>query len=124
MISASSTMVFSTRTPKINFKSTNAINLKEEFDGEYDLILLSNILDYVGRYWGAYWDYATLQEYIKGLEGISKKKAIIFLNYLFVHPKYAVTMFDSSIIKMRDLKREEIYALDDDTSGMILKRVK
>lgn len=109
---------------KINFKNVNALDLSQEFNGKYDLVLLSNILDYFGHYWGSYWDYETLKNYTEKLENITNKDAIIFLNYLFVHPQYAVTLFDDSTIKTDDLETEEIITLDDDSSGVILKRVK
>lgn len=68
----------------LSFAYSNAIDLQKTFNGKkYDLILLSNILDYFNYIYGSNWDYEKLNDYIKTLETISKRNAIIFLNYIY-----------------------------------------
>jgi len=112
----------------ITFKNANANNLHNEFKGEYDIILLSNILDYFFKYWGNNWEYDKLLSYEKQLENICKNDAIIFLHYNLYMAQINPTTFGESNIKIEDLKNEEVLRLGHDhggvPTGIVLKRIK
>ena len=71
----------------IQFKYCNAIKLADTFKKKYDLILLSNILDYAFIYWGSNWQMQKLNDYINILQKMLKKNGIIFLHYIFNNTK-------------------------------------
>ena len=118
----------------ITFKYANACYLANEFDGQYDFILLSNILDYFSKVWKIEWGYEQLQAYERELESIMSSGGIIFLKYIYnygvinrIIRKHAI-IGDSSIT-IQDLVNEEVcrlaaYPNKTTFDGMILKRVK
>jgi len=67
----------------ITFSNVNAVNLSNYFTKKYDLILLSNVLDYFSREWGLYWKYDKLLDYEQELEKITKSGGINILHYIF-----------------------------------------
>ena len=71
----------------LNFKYCNAINLTDKFKRKYDLILLSNVLDYAYIYWGNNWEIQNLNNYITNLQKITNNDGIIFLHYIFYSSK-------------------------------------
>jgi len=115
----------------ITFSHVDAIDLAKKYNGKkYDLILLSNILDYFYLYWGDEWDYSLLGEYLDSLEGITKENAVIFVKYIF-----GINMFnfnnsscDDMNFSREDIKEEFFDILDynanKEINGMILRRVK
>ena len=96
----------------ISYKCTNAINLDKEFSNKYDLILLSNILDYFNNYLGKNWD---LFEYIDKLDKITNKDAIIFVNYIHNYYSKHTTrnhdLIDGTGINKEDLNKYIIKKL-------------
>ncbi len=71
----------------INFKYCNGLELTKNFNNKFDLILLSNILDYAFIYWGNNWHMQNLNSYIAELKKILKNNGIIFLHYIFYSSK-------------------------------------
>jgi len=112
----------------ITFKCANAISLPEEFSGKYDFILLSNILDYVEKYWGGSWEYCTLKSYEEKLQNIVKNDGVIFLQYILYYAGLEPELFFGSEISKNDLEDEEIIPLTSEflglPTGIILKRIK
>lgn len=118
----------------ITFKCANACYLASEFNGQYDFILLSNILDYFSKVWKIEWGYEQLQVYERELESIMSLGGIIFLKYIYnygvlnrIIRKHAI-IGDSSIT-IKDLVNEEVcrlanYPNKTTFDGMILKRVR
>ncbi|MBE6156734.1 MAG: hypothetical protein E7161_03200 [Firmicutes bacterium] len=115
----------------ITFKCVNAKDLGREFTSQYDLILLSNILDYMFNDWGRHWDYHKLAEYERELGIILKPDGVIFLNYIFT---YVVgqndpnMLFPLSSVTKENLTDEEIHKIpkldnSNEVDGMILKRI-
>lgn len=90
----------------INFKSTDACYLEKAFNGMYDTILLSNILDYFMYKWGQYYSYNELEHYLKALKQMLNDNGVLFINYNFFNGGNTVIK-DSAIVK-DDLKDEEI----------------
>lgn len=118
----------------ISFKCCNAYDLKDEFNGKYDFILLSNILDYFSKIFKLDWGYEQLQEYEKGLMGITQSDGVIFLKYIYhygfndrIMRKHS--LIGDSSVTIKDLTDEEVCRLRNIPNtkkfdGMILKRVK
>lgn len=118
----------------ISFKCCNAYDLKDEFEGKYDFVLLSNILDYFSKIFKFNWNYQQLQEYEKGLMGLMKSDGVIFLKYIYhygfndrIMRKYS--LIGDSSVTIKDLIDEEVCRLRNIPNtkkfdGMILKRVK
>lgn len=113
------------------FKCANAYNLHHEFNGKYDFILLSNILDYLDRAFGCDWTYDKLLEYEKNLFPLLNEDGIIFLHYIMAYLKgnerfRREIIINSDIIPL-DLTSEEIITLPSSqgiSNAMILSRAK
>lgn len=110
----------------ITFKNADAVSLHKEFNGEYDLILLSNILNYFSQYWGSNWGYNSLRDYEENLESITKSGGTIFLNYLFAGlMDLDFILIDGSKVTIHDLTDEDVYDFTDEClDGVLLKRIK
>lgn len=68
---------------RISFKGMDIADIPEKIkDKKYDLILLSNCLDYIDTRWGKDWPKEKLEEYLKSLEKISNDDATIFYKYI------------------------------------------
>ena len=116
----------------INFKGADALDLAKVFKGKkYDIIMLSNILDYANTRWGNGWGINELEAYIKSLEGISNEDAVIFIKYILSYINSRVVkkhiFHDSSIVS--DEITDKIYSVPKHSSsreidGIILRRVK
>ena len=120
------------KNANISFKGVDAIDLSKKFKGKkYDLILLSNVLDYANARWGNNWDKERLEEYLKSLEGISNEDAIIFVKYIINYlssSQIKDQLFYDSCIKREDID-DSIVVIPKTTSstikdGVILRRVK
>jgi hypothetical protein len=114
----------------ITFKGANAANLKDEFNRKYDIIMLSNILDYFRGEFGEDWNYRRLLKYEKELQSLSNKGGIIFLKYLFVYrgTKKEKIAFNSTV-SVKNLRNGEkieriTFPYKEVTDAIIYKRVK
>ena len=97
----------------INFKCANAINLNKVFKKKYDVILLSNILDYFNKYYSLF-DYNELKKYELALNTLLKDDGIIYLKYIFQYAtkNYRRTnIFKNSNIKDSELDSEQIHII-------------
>jgi len=116
----------------ITFTQTDAIMLPEVFKGkEYDLILLSNILDYFSQHWDEEWSYNRLEEYLASLEGVAKEEAIIFIKYIFdykIRGIEATKCFRGSNVSRSDITDEFTIIFDnvytEYENAMIFRRVR
>ena len=116
----------------ITFKGADALDLAKIFkDKKYDIIMLSNILDYANTRWGNDWGITELETYIKSLEGISNEDAIIFVKYILSYMNSGVVkshIFHDSVITPEEVT-EKIIPVPKNSStrecdGIILRRVK
>ena len=116
----------------VTFQAADAVDLSQKFKGEkYDVILLSNILDYVEGRWGYNWRYEKLEEYVNSLTEIANESCIIYLKYIISYLTKAgvkESIFHDSSIKHDDIK-DEIYKVpkqsyNEEWDGIILRRVK
>lgn len=116
----------------ITFKNINAIDLASVYKGKnYDIIMLSNILDYFHEFLGENWTYDEFKKYRESLETLGKKNAIIFLHYIICYMKneemYRDSIINKADILPSDLTSEELKMLSYNAfidNGIILSRVK
>ena len=115
----------------IQFRWVNALDLANEFKGmEYDIIMLSNILDYFTDYWGNNWDLEKLNEYIDRLSQICKDDSLLFIKYIMMYrarKNFRNHIFEGSSIIISEL--DTIHEIprygkyDNVKDGVVLKRV-
>ena len=85
----------------INFYCTNAINILDTFPNQkYDVILLSNILDYIT----INWNYEQLRKFEDELLFITNNNGKIFLAYLLNY----YNKNNKNIFRRADIKKEEL----------------
>lgn len=85
----------------INFYCTNAINILDTFPNQkYDVILLSNILDYIT----INWNYEQLKKFEDELLFITNNNGKIFLAYLLNY----YNKNNKNIFRRADIKKEEL----------------
>lgn len=85
----------------INFYCTNAINIQDTFPNQkYDVILLSNILDYIT----INWNYEQLKKFEDELLFITNNNGKIFLAYLLNY----YNKNNKNIFRRADIKKEEL----------------
>lgn len=81
----------------IRFKNVDALMLPKEFDGKYDVLILSNILEYLQSYFskksGYYNSFKVMKDYIDELFTLMNDGSKIFLMYVF---HYATQNFTRS----------------------------
>lgn len=95
----------------INFYCTNAINILDTFPNQkYDVILLSNILDYIT----INWNYEQLRKFEDELLFITNNNGKIFLAYLLnYYNKNSKNIFRRADIKKEELINEIIIELKE-----------
>lgn len=110
----------------IRFEYSNAINLPEKFTGKYDYLLLSNILDYIYKYWGEDWGKDKLDDYLNALKCILNPNALIYLHYCFRSNFDSTYPINCSKIKYGEFNNSDILYFNgkyDQLNSMILKRM-
>ena len=108
----------------ITFRHADAIALSDIFKGKYDVIMLSNILDYFDKYFGNCWTYDSLVQYEEKLRKIAKEDAIIFLNYIFYYNTYKSELISNTSIYARNLKDEDLLPIYGTHDAILLQRIK
>lgn len=66
----------------ITFNNVDALNLAKEYNSKYDAILLSNIFEYLQKYFGLMY-YKNMESYINELFSIINENGKLFLAYIF-----------------------------------------
>ncbi len=99
----------------ITFKNVNALDIPEEFKGKYDVMLLSNIFEYLQSYFGeksGYYNiFKTMKEYIDGLSSIMIDEGKIFLMYIFHYATESYTrekLFHTFNVSLKDFDDYEL----------------
>ena len=122
---------------EITFQSIDVREIGRTFHGQYDLIYLSNILDFMESRWGWKWDYEKLQEFEHSLDAITHENTLTFLKYVI---RFSVSnfpmkgniskkeLFWDSAVTTKDLKSEWVKTISNVRSeyidGIVLKRGK
>lgn len=91
----------------INYRCLDISNLHESYEGDYDYILLSNIMDYMYFKFGDFWEYDKLLEFEKPLLDRVRSGGVLFLNYIF-NSSMREELFSASAVDRYDLRNEEI----------------
>ena len=101
----------------ISFKNIDARELDKNFNKEYDLILLSNILDYFGELSVNKEKYFTKDKlviYLEKIKNLVSKDGTIFLNYIFYYKTISrkqKTLFKNSSIEENDIPNSKVYPI-------------
>ena len=111
----------------ISFKNVDAINLPEKYEKNYDIILLSNIPEYLGKYFYTY----DFKEYLNKLKSMLTDDGILFYNYIHKYSTNNVTrekLFTYLNSNAHNLINKEIIKVDSETKnvkdGVIILRKK
>ena len=116
----------------ISFTRTDISSVPDIFkDKKYDIVLLSNVLDFVTTSFGQDWGIDKLQEFTNPLEELCNPDSIIFLHYLLPW-RYvsSVTncraLFLGSTVHTWDLDDYRVYPLDKciTEQGVLLKKIR
>jgi len=99
------------KTLKVGFKNIDASKIDKYYQDKYDIIILSNILDFFEWKWGNNWSYANLESYKKRLFQILNNDGIVFLNYIFSSPIEELIV--NSSVYEEDLTDEELYRVQN-----------
>lgn len=95
----------------INFKECNAFDLDKEFNKKYNMIYLSNILDYYYYDVGYEWGLNYLKNYQKVLNGLTTDKADILVHYIFNYyygDHFCSNLINETNISYYDLKEYDL----------------
>lgn len=111
----------------ITFKWANGVNIASSFRSKYDLIMLSNILDYAYSYWGLYWNEEKLKKFLMSLDGILSADGVVLLHYAFnYYLKKDYKFFHNSEASIKSLNGLEFYPIDrglsETSQGQVLVR--
>lgn len=113
----------------VRFNNINATSLSNFYkDNKYDIVLLSNILDYFGKEYrkiNKVFDYKELLKYEDSILSIMNKDGVLFLKYIINFARNNLVrsnVFMDSFIKTSEFTRESIYKVPNSNidDGMIL----
>lgn len=91
---------------RVVFTNTDALFLDKVYSKhEFDIIMISNILDYFNRSLGNSWNKKDLDKYIDSLRGILSDEGIIYLHYIF---KYGKSFQKTHIIQCSSVTKNDI----------------
>ena len=114
----------------ITYKNLDAIKIPEKYSDNYDLILLSNIPKYLGKYFWSY-DKNNFIEYINNLKNMLTDDGILFFNYIHDYSSNNITrkaLFNYLNSNEHNLINKEIIKVDSDNKnikdGVIILRKK
>ena len=99
----------------ITFKNVDALDLPKEYNGKYDVILLSNIFEYLQKYFGIMYDYKDMESYINELFSIINEDGKLFLAYIFDYATKTYIrerLFSTSSVTLDDFNNYEMLKVD------------
>ena len=91
---------------EFSFQGTPGVLVPDTFESKYNVIILSNILDYFTSCWGTSWTINDLQPYVDSLLEMLKKNGLLFLHYQFRDD-----LFRGSNVTLDDLT--ELFKIED-----------
>ena len=95
----------------INYTHCDARDLALKMPGKYDVILLSNIIDYFFRKYGLGWTYNILKQYEEELLSILSPEGVAFLNHLYIYVDEEEA--DKMIANMSEIRYEDITGANE-----------
>lgn len=99
----------------LTFNNIDAINIADILKSKYDVILMSNIFDYMYKRFGYQYKYNDAKKYIKLLIKMLSKDGILFLNYIFNYCSTNYTrsnVIANSSITITDIPKANIDKVD------------
>lgn len=99
----------------ITFRNIDALNLAREYKGKYDAILLSNIFEYLQKYFNKMYDYKDMDSYINELFSILDEDGKLFLAYIFDYATKNYTrekLFSVSGVTLKDFTNYEMLKVE------------
>ena len=113
------------KTNNIRFYPRNILKL-EKRNNNYDLIHLSNILDYADIEWGSRWKLRELRKLENHIKHELSDDGIIILSYIFQYFDSVDYYFNNEMIKRKRCKREKLIpfknAYEDNCAILIKKK--
>ena len=97
---------------EITFTERNILELDNK-KNNYDLIHLSNILDYAYIYWGTNWKYSNLKKVENNLKQELANDGVIILYYIFLNHDSIDYYFNNPSIKKIKCKKEHIITFNN-----------
>ncbi|MCM1052830.1 MAG: DUF3419 family protein [Ruminococcus sp.] len=119
----------------ITFRNVDILNVPDVYQsGQYDFVFLSNIADYLYKYFGSNWSYRNLEKFKSKFKDLLAPNGTLALAYLiscYKKGEFTDNLILNSSIKKEDLTTEEILLFphlvnnrpaEDIKDGMILER--
>lgn len=101
----------------VTFKNKDIMDIPNSFNDNYDLILLSNIFDYMYKKFGLGFKYNDAKNFIDKLKNMLIDNGLLFLNYIFNYSSDKTIrnyIINSSNITLSDLPNSEVIKIDSD----------
>lgn len=105
----------------ITYKNIDAIDLPKEYRLKYDVILFSNIFDYMYKRFGFLFQYNDIKDFIESLKNMLNKDGFLYLNYVFKYASevfYRKNLIQNSTITFEDLKDSQVLKVDSNNKEL------
>ena len=115
----------------ITFKNAKILEVPKRFrNKKYDIVIFSNILDYMNDTFGINWNCKRFNEFGRQVEKICSDDSTIFYHYVFAGSTLVMTdnrpIFTFSSVYLRDLKDMKFEVIKNESffDGVLVKRIK
>ena len=116
----------------LSFKNAKILEVPDRFRSKkYDVVMFSNILDYMNDSLGDCWGYRKIAGFEKKIEKMCSDDSTIFLHYVLGWRSTGVItnsrpVFIASSVYLQDLDGMKVELLNDTNSfeGVLIKRIK
>ena len=116
----------------ISFINARILEVPNRFRSrEYDVVMFSNILDYMNDTLGEYWGYKKISRFEKKVEKMCSDDSTIFFHYVLGWRSFGVItdsrpVFRASSVYLQDFEDMKVELLNEASSfeGVLVKRIK
>ena len=119
----------------VTFTNCNGLELKDVFKNKYDMLYLSNIMDYFIDTWGFNYNIELLKDYIDSLDNLMNSEGIMYLKYIFLYNtehftrEHLLYQTNITVNEFREQISDDIVTFPSLTyhkvnSAMLYKRIK
>ncbi len=109
----------------LSFKAMDACEIGTQITKKYNLIMLSNVLDYFFKTYGFNWQVGKLNDYKNEIESLLEYNGTLFLHYIFyAYGDKPIMGADISLKEALDRDYHYHAFMDNNIRGMIYKRKK